>query len=266
MRPSPQRGAAGIQSSLFLVLRRGRAGKENQQISIVASLCAARRARDSRPFSSLSAPPPAERTQQKCLALPGGCPGEVLIVPAARARAAAHTTQLNKSLASCPRAGSLNHCRYFAFPPRPRAGRAQRCSSWLPGKAGDAAQYQLPSPGAAAGRPRTHCLTSSASRPRAGERQSHHSLLCGLRARRRSFAIPTRTSKSWSSRRRTFTYVQNMNVHECKRSCTFKIWSKMLERHWCHGFFGSKNSKILVQWMCTIFYIQKVDVYECIRS
>ena len=70
---------------------------------------------------------------------------------------------------------------------------------------------------------------------------------------RRSFASPTRTSKSWSNRRGTFTYVQNMNVHECKRSCTFKIWSNMLEPHWCHGFFGTKNSKILVQWMCTIF-------------
>ena len=62
---------------------------------------------------------------------------------------------------------------------------------------------------------------------------------------RRSFAIPTRTSKIWSNRRRTSTYVQNMNVHECKRSCKFKIWSKMLERNWCQRMFGPKNCKIL---------------------
>ena len=60
---------------------------------------------------------------------------------------------------------------------------------------------------------------------------------------RRSFAIPTRTSKCWSSRRRTSTNVQNMNVHECKRSCTFKIWSGMLERHWCQRMFGPKIAK-----------------------
>ena len=54
-------------------------------------------------------------------------------------------------------------------------------------------------------------------------------------ALRRSFAIPTRTS----------SYVQNKNVHKCKRSCTFKIWREMLERHWCQRIIGNGNYKIL---------------------
>ena len=101
------RNAAAPESSrpLSSMLPRGRAGEKNQQLSIVASLCASQSVRDSRPFTSLTSPPPAGRTQQKCFALPGGCPEEVLIVPAARASAAAHQIQLNKSLASCPRGG-----------------------------------------------------------------------------------------------------------------------------------------------------------------
>ena len=42
----------------------------------------------------------------------------------------------------------------------------------------------------------------------------------------------------------------------------------MLERYWCHGFFGSKNSKIFGSMDVHNFYIQKVDVYEsnCSRT
>ena len=82
----------------------------------------------------------------------------------------------------------------------------------------------------------------------------------------RSLAVPKRTSKSWSSRRRMSPYVQNMNVHDCNYSRAFKIWSKMLKGRCCHGFFGYKNSKIiLVQWMFIPFYIRQVDVYECLQ-
>ena len=174
------RNAAAPESSrpLSSVLPRGRAGEENQQLSIVASLCAARRARDFRSFSSLSSPPPAGRTQQACSALPSGCPGGVLIVPAARARAAAHTTQLNKSLASRPRALAQTIVDISPFLPGRGRGELREVHLGSPAEPGTQHSTNF----LFLGRPRTHCLTSSASRPRAGERQSHHRLSCGLRA------------------------------------------------------------------------------------